>query len=269
MTDRKGSDVTSANRSPWWAARTTRPTYSPAKVRRFDLSSLLTFATIAVLVGTGIIWTLIGHDPSKPREGQFNSTEYPASINGVLAQCGGIFVFDDIMPQHIGIIPDEVRKKVEARPENEQTYPMHPMIVPVYGYMEAEPIDLDVDRFFEAKDENYPSREKVLRTIYDGVTVIWFNVTVNENVRTSIESYVNQTPGIIAVEWTDLRPLPAGRAFGISTWGASQSCREFYIEVVKEFVEKYPAQTPGAQGKEPPMARLTEDGELHKIALVP
>lgn len=261
--------MTDNNRSPWWAERSKKPTYALSKVRRFDFSSLLTFSAIAVLLGTGIIWTLIGHDPSKPREGQFNSIEYPASINGVLAQCGGIFVFDNIFPQHYGVIPDEVKAAVQARPEDERKYSMHPMVVPVYGFMEAVGVDSDEDQFFNVKDKNYPSREAILRSMYDGLTVIWFDSALPESTLRSINAYVTQAPDIIAVEWNDHRTLPLGRSIAVSTWGASQSCHDFYVEVINEFTEQYPSKTPGMNGEEPPFARLDEQGELYKISLVP
>lgn len=261
--------MTNNDRLPWWAQDSEKPTYARSKVRRFDFSSLVTFSAIVLLIGSGIIWTLIGYDPSKPREGQFNSIEYPASINGVLAQCGGIFLFDNIFPQHYGVIPEEVRTEVESRPEEEQQYPMHPMIVPVYGFMDEEGVDTKADRFFEAKDENYPSRETVMRSMYDGVTVIWFDSTTTEGTRRSINAYTNQTPEVIAVEWTEARALPLGRSIAISTWAASQSCREFYVEVVNEFTDQYPSQAPGFDGQTPPLARVDKQGALHKISLIP
>lgn len=250
-------------RNEWWAKNSTQGTYAKKQIRRYDLSTVLTALSILAIVMGGMIWTVIGADPNRARSGQFESLEHPASIGAVLSQCGDIFTFDP-PSHHYGVHDsDEMIEKLGGQVP-EQDIPVHPMIVPVYGYM-TEEVHLTETMYNFA---NAPTRSEVLRALYDGKIVLWYSPALTDVEKGTLSTYLNTSPHrdrLVAIEWVD-EELPLGRHYAFSTWNVSQSCLRWDSNVLDEFIE-FVDEHPEFQPVEtdPPNAPLNDEGQLHEI----
>lgn len=247
----------------WWAKDSSYNAYAKKQIRRYDLSTVLTAFSILAIVMGGMVWTVVGADPNRVTTGQFESNEHPTSIGAVLNQCGDIFTFDP-PSHHYGVYnSDEVIEQLgEQVPEKE--LPLHPMIVPVYGYMTEEARLTETMYSFA----NAPDRSEVLRALYDGQIVLWYSPALTDAEKGALSTYLNTSPHrdrLVAIEWVD-EALPLGRQYAFSTWNVSQSCLRWDSTVLDDFVDfvdTHPEFRPDEDT--PPDALLTDEGQLHEI----
>lgn len=216
-------------------------------------------------------------NPYEPRNGQFNSVEYPATIPAIINECGAIFNFTPD-EKHYGQFPKGFFDGAKPGERKKRQTFLHPMIVPAYGYMSNNLIDVPKP-FISPETTNIPKLEEVLRLMWDGWTVIWYvppgsaiqdNTSFNNMLTLStlaeVEEYANSHPKTIALPWTGEKPLPAQRNIAFSQWGTTQSCAIWNADIVDAFKEK--AKTLDVERtEEPPYATLGSDGELNPIVI--
>ena len=253
--------------TPWWTeipGVSNQEVTNGKNIRKHSFgsitSSLLLVLSFVAIVG----WTIWGVDPARPTTGQYQSVEYPASVEAVLSQCGNTFTFDPDS-EHYGVFdPDEIIANAGLESTSVEV-PDHPMIVPVYGYMtewdEGKSL-LDKNSY---TDDDIPARSRILRSMWDGNVVIWHSVGISDEEKARIAMVTRSTPNVVSVEWIG-GELPLGRKFAFSTWNVSQSCERWDNEVFEQFltfVEENPRFA--APTDEPPNAVLDENGMLQKI----
>lgn len=254
--------------SSWWASRSTKPQYAPSQVRRWSVKSIIAISLLASLILWLVTTTARGSDMLNAIRGPFGSVAYAQSIDAVLEQCGRVFVYDP-PEEYYGVYdPEDVTKTSQGS----ILVPTGPMLVPVYGWMTEE--GLDPQSLYYA-GEYVPDLSHTMRSMYDGTVVLWYTPDISDHTRQEMIDYVNDHPGTVMIEWnpTSLslpgkatKPMPEDRGVSFSTWGVSQSCKNFSPEIADqflEFVETNPSVVHPTQP--PPVAELTPDGKLPSI----
>lgn len=193
-----------------------------------------------------------------PYTGANQSTIYPANLRSIATSCGDIFQFAPDEKDY-GIIPQSVLD------QETPVIPDHPMTIPVYGYMSPDLITRDQVRFYGPGESNIPTKQQLLRAMYDyGTIVIWYDSlkipapTLNE-----IHDYVGTHFNVVAIPWTG-KILPYGRLLAYSTWGNSQSCNTWAPAVLDEFME-FSATHTLSRPMPAPEAKLNKSGGLFLI----
>lgn len=250
---------------PWWGLNTRKPVLGDKSVRKYDPRVILVGVVLTVAIVGTLLWSLVGVNLSRPMKSSYY-IEYPSSIDSVLTGCGSHFAFTPSKDQYGVFDSPEVIDLLD------ETFivdvPVHKMIVPAYGYMSGGDRDLTKQKVYSAKDA--PPRSEVLRAMYDGMQVIWFDGRISASERERLVDFIEsgnpEYDDVIAIEWTDERPLPLGRAYGFSAWNVTQSCANFAPEIFDEFrtfVETHPEYTPVSPI--PPNAKVGSNGKLVPI----
>lgn len=169
-------------------------------------------------------------NPNTPRPAAAGGVETPASLNALVSGCGGYFHWETTASQAL-VIPADQADTAHIIPETQQ-------IVPVYGYMAEE--GLPHLGFWDAMDEDLPSREEAMRHLYDGGKVIWYMDTMDPADKQLLKTFVEEREAerIVALPWESDRLLPSDRQVAFSVWGASQSCT-FWDEIAYEEFQEF------------------------------
>lgn len=202
-------------------ASTVTSTFASTKL---FLISAITFLLILLHVAV-----IFGLNPNRTQSTAAGGTETPASLTALVAGCGGYFHWETNEGQ-ARVIPDEQMDRANVIPET-------PMVVPVYGYMAEQ----GIDRYgwYEAGTDELPTREQVVRTLYDGGSVIWYVPTMDPGDRNLLREWAheNEDRNIAVIPWTGDRSFPYDRTIAFSTWGTSQSCAFWDETAFEEFTQ--------------------------------
>lgn len=266
---------------PWWSQENTEveePEVSKVRPKNNKLTIIGSVALVTLLTGGLIAATFTKSNPYAAHPSQYESTLHPATVRGVINECGGIFAYSP-PARFYGTLPDEFFPGEEGNEEPRQTQ-KHPMIVPAYGYMApADKVPEAIPHFFDTSSKTVPSREQVLRMMWDGWTILWYvppipdrsNLTADEIENTfnpetieAIKQYAGKHEKMVALPWRETNPLPRDRNLAIATWGVTQTCKLWDPALVDEFLAKKDDLTP-IRSVEPPMAKLNEDGDVYPI----
>lgn len=266
----------------WWGeekAGETTPEVARVRPKNNKISIIGSVALVSLLTAGLVGATFYKPNPYAERPGIFNSIEQPATVEGVINECGSIFKYDP-QAQHYGQIPVGYDQASKENPTGKPV-PLQPMIVPAYGYMAngENKIGDKVDHFFSVERKDVPDNQQVLRLMWEGWTVIWYlppiadrsNLTANELETTfnpstieAIQLYAEKHDKVIALPWKESKPLPMNRNMGISRWGVTQSCGVWSNTLVDEFINSDKSK-PSTRPAEPPVAKLDESGTLYEI----
>lgn len=182
----------------------------------------------------------------------YGSVIIPPASDGILTQCGDVFLWED--PMNYGLIPENY--------EGEEI-PRHPMAVPVYGYMAAS---FDETKYNDVGflEENPYSYPEIVRALWDGYQIIWYGDTYGEEAYDFVKDAAKTTDAengtkTLVLFWGYGESLPADRVLGFSSWGASQTCQSFALETYEKFVDYANEVKPEQQN---PPAVVLEDGKL-------
>lgn len=240
----------------WWSDDHTGLIPSQ-NIRQHDAGSIAIAVAFCVLLFSVIGWTIFGSlEGSGVKPARDNSLQHSVDVEAVLNQCGDIYTFSPV-PEEYGVIPADTTATVLG-------IPVHPMRVPVYGYMKEE--GLPEGSIFRSPD--IPSRENILRSLWDGTVVVWFVPETTDAQISQILLGIAPYANAVAIEWAprDGGNLPQQRNFAFSTWNVSQSCMQWDEEVFTdfmEFVDNY--EGVGDQESEPPLASLDSQGRLRQL----
>lgn len=268
----------------WWGAEDQGkdvPEASVVRPKNNKASILGSLALVLALTGGLVAATFAKPNPYAEHPGSFQSIEYPASVEGVINECGAFFKYTP-RAAHYGKFPEGFFKDAQGNNVTRQTQ-YHPMIVPAYGYMDNRPSPENdkIPHFFTNEAKNIPDKEQVLRMMWDGWTIIWYippiadrsNLTVEEFESTltprdveSIKAYAESHEKVIALPWMEQKLLPRKRNVAMSRWASTQSCGVFSPSMIDEFINR-DKEISNPRPAEPPVAQLDEDGEVMKISI--
>lgn len=218
---------------------------------------------VAVTLGAAVMMSGIALSASEqrlPQPSVFQSTFHPADSKGILSKCNGVFTFEP-KEEWYGVITEDYFN--EHNVDDVITFPVHPMIVPAYGYMSPESVDLA-----EVDPEEGLNLLQTNRYLWDGGFIIWLDKTFPEAGKAEVERFADEWNAtnerqIVVQEWDKPEPLPAERLIGFSAWNATQACSIFDPLVFEDFAGI--ADQVHSVGMEAPDATLTEDGRLHPV----
>lgn len=219
---------------------------------------------VSSAIGVAIVMILVvvfGLNPNHPIKGEFNSTEYPASLDSLAYGCGNDFVFNPDHTQY-GVIPEKMFKQNKVI-----NIPLAPMIVPVYGYMTSTSLPDSAIKFYPKGMPKTPLLNiQLLRTMYSEKTIIvWYASTIAQADYVALQKYVSTHKNVLAIEWHDgSQQLPLNRKVAFSTWGISQSCQYFSPTVLKHFTH-FVITHNVARPSSPPVTKLDKNGMLPNI----
>ena len=223
---------------------------------RFYKASIL---AVLVAASSVMVTSAVTAPPREtPTPGQYSSMVIQTDANGILAQCGDYFTFHPDT-KHYGVVPSSYDKNY---------VPVPPMVVPVYGYMESKP--MDVQKALTMKQgENPYSIAEINRALWDGNSFIWVAKEANADAWNYVKSFANtwnssHDKKVIVLTWDGDKPLPLGRQYAFSSWGISQSCMSFSTDAFQSFMKQSDLANVGRDISALPTAPLT-DGELAKF----
>ena len=227
----------------------------------FTKTKLFLGIFILITLTALVVGTLSLPDRSKPQAGQYQSTEYPATISAAVNGCGNIFLFHPDKKWY-GTIPSSVTQA--AKDDN---VPVAPVLVPVYGYMSPEAFPADQVGSYDKTFAGF-SRQDINRALWDGYRIIWYSPSISEPNFTILRNFVNKTnsvkPTLILLPYNfKNKAIPLGRDYAYSSWDASQSCRKFTSTDFNSFTQ-FANEKVSSRGK-PPVAPLAPYGGLYPI----
>lgn len=235
----------------WWKTR-------PEKTKKFTIPAgviVLTFFLIIASAATSL--ALFIPDSSVPRKGPEQSIEYPAPVNDVLYQCGGIFNFYP-SERNYGVIPQEVVFT------EERDIPLVPTRIQAYGYMSENPWTEEDERFYTQDSDKVPTLHKLLRGMWEDYHVIWYEPEeVTELALNEMERLTQKNAKVIVVPWNMNASMPLDRNYSFATWNLSQSCGEWNVDTAEAFLSLHDPKERDIDN--PPMAPLNEEGQLFGI----
>lgn len=266
----------------WWSQEETGkdvPEISKVRPKNNRLSILGSLGLVTLLTGGLIAGTFAKPNPYAAHPGPFASIEHPATVRAVINECGSSFEYNPPR-RNYGTLPDSF---FEKRAEGEELARTHvqPMIVPAYGYMapDSKKVPSDIPHFFSSDSKTVPTKEQVLRLMWDGWTIIWYeppipdrsNLTAEQLESTfspttieAIKLYAQSHDKVLALPWRESKRLPMDRNMGISAWGYTQSCKVWDIALMEEFQSEKQRLNPTPRPA-PPVAQLDEDGQVYPI----
>jgi hypothetical protein len=112
----------------------------------------------------------------------------------------------------------------------------------------------------------YPT---ILRTLFDyDVTIIWYDPE-DPILMIDVRGYVSEHENVMALPWlyTD-RQIPLDRKIAFSKWGITQSCSNFSVGTVNDFVE-FTQKYSVAHEETPPHAQLNENKTVDMLYVGP
>lgn len=257
-------DEQSAHSTPGVSPGKRNPTLSstPARV----VTAVMCLVTAFVVAASGYV-TLFGAGRFDVTVGPYGSVAHIPTTEAVVGGCGYIFMFDPD-PTAYGVFdPADITPQASGRIR----VPRAPMVVPVYGYMSEQPAQ---PGFYGVEDDT-PGHQQILRAMWDGVTVVWYDTRVGADDLGVVKRWVDANDAI-GVPWTNHtlglpstlkgNDIPDERRFAFSTWGVSQSCLVFSDFIASTFLERaQPHSEAIRRTVEPPSAHVNEEGKLAPI----
>lgn len=253
------------NRIPWWGKQKIENFTASKKSRTQPFLAVAGFAAIiAAMVGA----VAFAPDPAAPRPSSFNAMAYPANVLGTIGQCGDTFNFA-VPAEFTGKIPDGFFANPNGPGNIERTVPVHPMIVPAYGYF-YETRDEPAKTFWNFEDKKIlPQSFEYLSYLWNGWTIVWYDDKVEEEAKKSIKQYVSSHEKVMAMPWMNPgeRALPLDRSYAFSSWGVTRSCGLWDGRLLDDFIEFSQDVNKDRDISNPYPAKLDDSGELRRIAV--
>lgn len=222
----------------------------------------LLLGTIVIVALTSLVFaTLSLPDRSEPKKGQYESVEYPASVQASINECGSIFYFEPDS-KWFGTIPEAIHQDYA-----DDNIPIQPTLVPVYGFMSRNPFDPEKVGVYDRTFEGF-SRQDILRALWDGYNIMWYTPNISDVKYNQLKDYVenaNRSSAkiiLLPFNFPD-KEIPIGRDIAFSSWNASQSCENFEPSVYDDFITFVKEMVP-SRGV-PPEAPLAPYGGLYPI----
>ncbi len=227
----------------------------------FTKTKLFLGIFVLITLSALIVGTLSLPDRSKPQPGQYQSTEYPATISAAVNGCGNIFLFHPDKKWY-GTIPASLP---QAAPDD--NLPVAPVLVPVYGFMSAKDFSVDKIGVYDKNFAGFP-RQDINRALWDGYKIIWYMPDISNVNYTILKNFVERAnsgkPSIMLLPYKfNGKEIPLKRQYAYSSWDASQSCQKFNSTDFNSFLTFAKKMVP-SRGK-PPVAPLAPYGGLYPI----
>lgn len=252
-----------ANGNPWWANSEPKNLSKdkPQKKPRNSVVIVGFMAIIAAMVGT----IAIAPDFSSPKKSEFQSISYPGNTLSTIAKCGATFAFD--VPQEFsGAVPKDFFIDKNSGVEVKRNVPVHPMIVPAYGYFYFEENPKPEKTFYSPKEaKKIPESVQTLNYLWNGWTIIWYKQNTEQEALDAVEVFVSENEKVMALPWTGDRSLPMNRNYAFSSWGNTRSCDYWDSSLVADFMEFSQNNSPERAIEKPYLAPINDKGELPRI----
>lgn len=251
----------------WWASIETNKSLDVPKIiqqnRRGTLAIVFSFILIISLM---LVTLIFSPDPYAAKPGDFNSTVYATSTEGVVSECGDTFVFN-INHDNFGYLSKDFFQDSATKNPVARNIPNQPSIIPVYGYFyDAEPEV--TKKFYDIADTKalttLTDSKFLNHLLYNGTKVIWYDSTVDAPTISSIKKFVADTPSVIALPWIYDKKMPLNRRFAFSAWGISQSCGLWNTSMASAF-NKFSEDHKIVRPQEPQKAPVDTNGDLYRI----
>jgi hypothetical protein len=254
----------------WWASIETEKNLNVSKIikkdRRGTLAIVFSFALIVALM---LVCLIFSPDPYAPKPGDFNSTVYATSTEGVVSECGDTFVFN-INHNNFGYLSKDFFEDPVKNIPVARNIPNQPSIVPVYGYFydvypEVTHKLYSLDNPADVKALDKLADSKYLdHLLYDGLKVVWYDSTVDPTTISSIKTFVATHPSVIALPWVYDAKMPMNRRFAFSAWGITQSCGLWNTDMAAKF-DQFSEEHKITRPKDPQKAPVDANGDLYRI----
>jgi hypothetical protein len=224
---------------------------------RTTASKFTLFGFLLLVVVGLIVATVRLPSQSAPARIDAYSVSYPGGLDEIANACGDIYRFTPTRAWY-GIIPDSIYNAFQkTNIKLAAGLQHHYMSVPVYGYMDRTLLPKSAVKFYSQTDDPKYASYTILRMMYDyKTTVIWYNTRATDDEVTAIKKYVAQHPNTLALPWHNYNgaPIPLKRHFAFSSWGISQTCTSFDVNVLNKFTaftskHVVPRPTPTPQAK--------------------
>lgn len=236
---------------PWWAANSTAPYLTPAQVTRWTPRSALTLFSLLGLVAASLWVLLVATAPHRVTQEDNGILATQQSNDALIGGCGPLYSFPDPTLDS-GTVPD----KTAAGLANRLGYQT---IVPIRGQFWDTPI---ADRTWRPTQPGKPVAEQILRNLWDGDMVAYYNHEVPDEDIDALIQFARNNPDLhlIVAPWEErLRgTLPRGRNLAFAAWNTTQTCHTLAVTALTDFREAAPIDAaPGADGTPPPVLRRT------------
>ena len=93
-----------------------------------------------------------------------------------------------------------------------------------------------------------PPAERFLHNMEHGQIVFWYRPDAPQTVIDDLEGYFGNTTGGAAILGQPYEAVPASYNFTMTTWGASQSCKEVSEDIINAFREEFQGKGPEQVG---------------------
>lgn len=269
--------INMSNQQPWWADTTPQTqdsTLSPKINRHGVIWVVVSFVLIIASMITALVF---GPNPDAVKEGQYQSTVYPADTESLIAGCGDTFAFSP-PAKNYGALPDDFFVDPNSDSPRKRNVPKHPMVVPAYGYFINNDNIKFEQKFYteqdlpviESREDRMPGiqRPEYLKLMWDGWKIIWYKPSADEATKQSISEFVNSQENVVALPWTNSETevdLPAGRSFAFSAWNTTRSCGLWDSDVAGKFVIFADDYNKTRDRMDIPNVRLDATGEAELI----
>ena len=238
--------------TPWWARDTQQPFLTPQQVQRRTLKGTLLGLLAGMLVAGAAWWVLALSEVDAVQDAGPGLLAYKQTNDALIGGCGPVFRHEDPTADS-GIVPSRTVDKVSNRLG-------YPTIVPMKGPFWDVPV---IGQRFWARDApSKPVAENLLRNMWDGALVVYYNTDVTNADLRSLARLAAGRPDLdlYVVPWeARVRgDLPLGRDLAFATWNASQSCHLFAATALYDFRADQPLESaPGANDVRPPVLSTT------------
>ena len=143
------------------------------------------------------------------------------------------------------------------------------MNLPAYGYMDSKPFDTGQIGVYLKNFEGFTT-PIILRALWDGIDIIWYNPEITDANYSEMENIVSQRiqrgEQIMLLPFTiEDKQIPLNRNFAMSSWGVTQSCLIFDEGVYDSFVKFNDTVYSERDKINPQVAPLDENGNLREI----
>jgi hypothetical protein len=136
-------------------------------------------------------------------------------------------------------------------------------IVPILGPTGLAPANVKT-RFFETEDSSVPARGALLRSMWDGLMVVYYGRDADNADVEALRELARTRPDLnfVAVPWTGREHLPLGRRLAFAVWGTSQSCHRLAPQALDDFRTAHPlTDAPGVRTGQPPQVQVLSAGQ--------
>ena len=198
---------------------------------------LLTLLLVVTFVVVGNLVLPSRLTPYNGGNATFGATVYPTRIEGIAESCGDMYQWQHLTSENYAYIPASYlqQRKTPQIPE-------FGTIIPVAGYMSQTALPRTAVHFYGFKDNPGYQTYQILRLMYDyHTTVIWYSHALSDTAVESIKRFTTTHHNVMALPWDKTqrrdRDIPENRNVAFSAWATSQSCLNWDITVMSQFLD--------------------------------